>query len=1279
MHTDRTRTSVIEEYTAVSPQHPSPPPHPSSTPPSTQSSSSFPSTRRTALTIQDVSAQVRTWLDEAALRPVPSSARMLSDLLRDPDGLEFALAFVDRVIRPEDPRAGAAELRRLAANPPAFLPPMLRRVVALGGTGSHLAPSAVIATARATMRKMVSHLILDARPRPLRRTIPALTADGTRLNLNLLGEAVLGAQEAARRLAGVWELLMREDVDYVSIKVSAVVDHLPPAAADETVAHTVETLLPMFLDASRTEQPPFINLDMEEYRDLEITLRVFEQLLDRPELRDFRAGIVLQAYLPDAPAAMRRLQDFARRRVEAGGAPIKVRLVKGANLPLEQVEAALHGWRQAPLFSKEETDAQYKRMLLDTLTPEALEAVHLGVAGHNLFDIAFAHLLMLERGIAREGRGGVEFEMLAGMAPAQQAVVQEATGTMRLYVPVVAPEQFDVAVSYLVRRLEEAAAPQNFLSAVFDLGTSPELFDREEARFSRALERALQGDSVPTHRDQDRSREGVDGPPELGSAVLPALPGRFRNTPDTDLSTAVNQDWAATISHRIRGSRLGIVEADAARLATPGEVAEVISRSLTAQPRWAGVGLEKRALVLRRVARLLAVHRAELLEVMAAETGKTIEEGDPEVSEAIDFALHYAEQADQLLAEKDLRCTPRALTLVTPPWNFPVAIPTGGVLAALVTGSAVIMKPAPQARRCGALLGSLMHRAGVPEDVLQIVDVPEDETGRALITDPRIDQLILTGAFETASLFASWRPELRILAETSGKNAIVVTPHADLDLAAKDVAQSAFGHAGQKCSAASLVILVGSAARSRRFSAQLADAVLSRQVGHPMDPTAQMGPIIEPPRAKLRSGLTELGPGERWLTAPKQLDDAGTLFTPGVRERVREGSEFHLTEYFGPVLGIMHADTLEDAVRMQNATAYGLTAGLHSLDPDEIAWWTQHVQAGNLYVNRGITGAVVQRQPFGGWKRSAVGPTAKAGGPNYLLTLMDVSDADGVPAGTPGATDMPPSDSTEPFADSSAEPPDSSAEPPDASAERSTGSSADPAAGATWLDRARASDRHHWATTFAARDIQQLHGEINLLRCLPLPVLVRCTAEADAATLERVLHAASTAGAPVEVSLDHATVQAAGSLDGDPGSTGNAPRTTAGGPGTRDEAAGATGGGVGARPGAHQLVGAVTRSGLSSEAIRWESTADLAQRLSELPQSRIRLLGTADATLRQALAANLEVALFDAPVTVSGRVELLPFLREQAISATNHRYGTPLPHPLDLNGGADWERGPTSP
>src|SRR5699024_9106931 len=321
------------------------------------------------------------------------------------------------------------------------------------------------------------------------------------------------------------------------------------------------------LEAARAERPTFLNMDMEEYRDLELTLQVFEKLLDRPELAMLQAGIVLQAYLPDAPSAMSRLRRFAERRIAEGGAPIKVRLVKGANLSMEQVDASVHGWPQAPLLSKEETDAQYKRMLLEALDPEKLTAVHLGIAGHNLFDVAFAHLLMRERAIPTGPGHGVEFEMLAGMAPGQQAVVREATGTTRLYVPVVHPRHFDVAVSYLVRRLEENASSQNFLSAAFELDSSEELFSREQDRFARALERALRETSVATHRDQDRRDEARDahGVVPLGSPALPAVPGAFRNTPDTDLSTPANQEWAARITHRIRGSELGDAEARAAR------------------------------------------------------------------------------------------------------------------------------------------------------------------------------------------------------------------------------------------------------------------------------------------------------------------------------------------------------------------------------------------------------------------------------------------------------------------------------------------------------------------------------------------------------------------------------------------------------------------------------------------------------------------------------------------------------------------------------------------
>ena len=269
-----------------------------------------------SVTVEDVSAQVRSWVEAAALRPGPRPAKMLSDLLRDAKGLDFTLGFVDRVIRTEDPRAAAVELRRLAQDPPAFLPAALRRVLGLGGLASQLAPTAVVPTAQATMRRMVSHLILDARPRPLSASIARLTADGTKLNINLLGEAVLGAQRRPR--AGC-----RACASWWSVKISTTcpsrsprsADHLPLWAAAETVDHTVETLLPLYLEAARRDRPTFLNMDMEEYRDLELTLQVFEKLLDRPELEHLHAGIVLQAYLPDAPSAMARVRRFAERRV----------------------------------------------------------------------------------------------------------------------------------------------------------------------------------------------------------------------------------------------------------------------------------------------------------------------------------------------------------------------------------------------------------------------------------------------------------------------------------------------------------------------------------------------------------------------------------------------------------------------------------------------------------------------------------------------------------------------------------------------------------------------------------------------------------------------------------------------------------------------------------------------------------------------------------------------------------------------------------------------------
>ncbi|MCU1473444.1 proline dehydrogenase family protein [Amnibacterium sp.] len=1106
---------------------------------------------------QDLAARstelVRSWLARAAAEKPDASAARLAGVLRDPKGLGFTVGFVDGVVRPEDLRAAAKRLAAIAPDVPSFLPLPLKLAVRLGGLLAPVLPGIVVPAARIALRGMVSHLIIDATPKRLGPAIERIRSRGVRLNLNLLGEAVLGAAEADRRLAGTTALVQRPDVDYVSIKVSAAVTPHSPWAFDAAVADIVDRLRPLYREAQR--RSTFINLDMEEYKDLDLTLAVFQRLLDEPEFLGYSAGIVLQAYLPDALGAMIRLQDWSTARRGRGGAPVKVRLVKGANLPMERVESSLHDWPLATWHTKAETDANYKRVLDWALTPERIDAVKVGVAGHNLFDVAHAWLLAGDRGV----RDGIDFEMLLGMATGQADAVRRDVGGLLVYTPVVHPREFDVAIAYLIRRLEEGASDENFMSSVFDLATREDLFERERQRFLTSL--ALLDEQVPApHRvpRQDRPH-GVDDP--------------FRNAVDTDPSVDEHRDWAKGIHGRAKDSRLGVETLESHTVTEQARLDAVLDRTRAAGEAWGARPAAERAAVLQRAGDLLAERRGELVEVMMSEAGKTIDQADPEVSEATDFARYYAATALELEAVDGARFTPARLTVVAPPWNFPVAIPAGGVLAALAAGSAVVLKPAGPASRCGAVLAEALWAAGVPEDVLAFVQVEEQQLGSSLIADPRVDRVILTGAWETAQLFRSFRPDLRLLAETSGKNAMVITPSADLDLAVKDMVSSAFGHAGQKCSAASLAILVGPVAESKRFLGQLVDAVGSLTVGPAWEPTAQMGPVIEPAVGKLLEGLTRLGPGERWLLKPKQLDAEGRLWSPGIRTGVRPGSPFHRTEYFGPVLGLMTAGSVEEAVALQNAVAFGLTAGIQSLEPQEIATWLDAVQAGNCYVNRGTTGAIVGRQPFGGWKRSSVGPGTKAGGPNYLIGLGSWAP-DGV-ADVPEVTLAGP-------------------------VKRIVTVAADEfvAAGAR-------SDEQAWRQEFGvARELQGLSAERNLLRYRPVPVTVRIEAEAAQRDVLRVLAAGARSGAALAVSS------------------------------------------------ATPLPAAVTAllDGLH-----------ISHPVEESPvlTGRVRVIGGTATALLTAARGDPDLAVWADPVTTAGRLELLPFLHEQSISITAHRFGTP--------------------
>ncbi len=856
----------------------------------------------------------------------------------------FVQDLTDQVPRIGDPRRAAARFHDIVTRRgvPDVAGPLDRVALNLGARVAPLAPRPVMALVNRRLRREAEGVILPGEDPALARHLAARRQAGFGQNVNPLGEAVLGEVEAAHRLDTVLAAVRRPDVDYVSVKITAIYSQVDPLA----FAHTVDVLSDRLRGLYRVARDAgtFVNLDMEAYDDLHLTVAAFRRVLDEPEFVDLDAGIVLQAYIPDSVEVLRDLI--------AWGHPLKVRIVKGANLAMERVEAELRGWPQAPYETKAEVDANAKR-LLDLALDSHLRV---GVGSHNLFDVAWAMVRAEEAGATDR----VELEMLEGMAPAQADAVCRRAGRLLLYAPVVAEDDFQAAIAYLVRRLDENTAPENFLHHLFSLEPGSPDWEDQRARFTRSVaERDEVGDRP--RRDQDRTTEQRRFDPD----------GPFENEPDTDFTSAANRRWVADAVARWRPP-------------APTPLADVatVDRTVARLQGWADWPEPERRRILHRVADVLAARRGEAVAVMVHDGRKTIAEADPEVSEAIDFATWYARSGREIaeLAEAGLAFAPYERTVVASPWNFPLAIPAGGVLAALAAGSGVILKPAPQTVAVGRFLVDCCHEAGVPEDVLAFLPTPEDDAGRRLITHPEVDGVILTGSWDTAQLFHTWAPTLRLHAETSGKNAMVITATADLDAAIADLVRSAFSHSGQKCSAASLAVVEASVYDGPHFLRRLADAVRSLPSGAATDPASRIGPLIGPPEGPLARALDRLDEGEAWLVPPEGE-------RPAVRTGVRPGSWFHQTECFGPVLGVMRVADLDEAIEVQNAVAYGLTGGLHSLDPAEIAHWTDRVEVGNVYVNRHTTGAIVGRQPFGGWKRSSVGPTAKAGGPDYVLCL----------------------------------------------------------------------------------------------------------------------------------------------------------------------------------------------------------------------------------------------------------------------------------------------------
>lgn len=1133
----------------------------------------------------------------------------LSRMMDDPYGKAFILAMTDQVFRPITDSRSADQMRYLIDEYgiPACLPLHEQVAMRLGALASKVVPGVVMPAVTEKMRAESSQVILPGEDKKLKSHLKKRKRQRTRMNINQLGEAILGEEEAGHRLQQVINRLESPDCEYISVKISAIFSQINLVAYDATVNAIKERLRKIYRAAEANlfksddgeMRAKFVNLDMEEYRDLHLTCDAFMGVLDESEFTNFRAGIVLQAYLPDTHLVQQKLTDWARVRVSKGGAPIKIRIVKGANLAMENVDATLHGWELAPYSSKLEVDANFKRMCHYGCQPENAKVARLGVASHNLFDISYVLLLRS----MMEVNEYVEFEMLEGMASHQSRAVQEIADGLLCYAPVVNKEDFHSAISYLVRRLDENSQEENFLHDLFGMKSGDFRWDKQKSKFLAACELK---DTVKcaANRTQNRTTE----------TYVVADDAKFENCPDTDWSLRHNQQWIereiaafkqreiTTIPLQIGGDAVvknpvgvGIdpstnQQVYSYSLADASDVQRALDAADQARPGWEAKGLTERARLLREAAVEMARKRGESIAAMVMDAGKAASEGDAEVSEAIDFANYYAESLskDGILDGTEFKAL--GTVVITPPWNFPYAIPCGGVLAALMAGNTVIMKPAPEAVLTAWVMVNHLWNAGIPKDVLQFLPCPDNEVGKSLVASERVGAVVLTGAYETGRMFQSWKADIRLYAETSGKNSLIITNAADPDQAIKDLIKGSFNHAGQKCSASSLAIIEGDLYDDPAFRRQLKDAASSLKVGQSWDPASIVTPVMLEPDERLLRALTVLDEGEEWLLQPQMLEGNPRLWSPGIKLGVKQGSWYHKTECFGPVLGLIRADDLKHAIEIQNDSHFGLTGGIHSLDPRETKLWRESVEVGNAYINRPITGAIVQRQPFGGWKKSCFGPGAKAGGPNYVSLFATWSQTQ-----LPTHTATPRSTIAAMVAQLNQLMPESK----------------------ELIEAAAGSYEYWWANEFSIEhDPTGMYCETNHFRYVPLrKVLLRADGLSDAELASSLL-AASTVNVTCDVSLSEA------------------------------------------RPWLAKF---------STVSVTVETGDALAARLQNnaVGYSSLRAPSASESLRRAANDAGLQ--LIDWDILVNGRLELMHFFHEQAISECTHRYGNVIPKPEELD------------
>lgn len=874
------------------------------------------------------------------------------------------------------------------------------------GLGS-LAPGIMAGAVRKNVTSMAKMFITGESPKDALPVLKKARKNKITFTADLLGEATLSEKEAQEYLsryleliqwlaadAKTWEDIPQIDEDEngpipkvnVSVKVTALYSQIDESAWEPSLDVVKERLRQVFRVAMANNV--FINLDMEQYAHKDFLLKVFEELTLESEFRSWpHCGIVLQAYLRDSAADAERMISHAKVR----GAPFTIRLVKGAYWDYETVLARQKGWPVPVYLNKKESDANFEvcaRKLID-----AYPALRVAVGSHNVRSIAAAAAYARAKGLDSRA---LEIQLLYGMGDTiKKALVREGY-RVREYAAI---GDLIPGMAYLVRRLLENTSNESFLRSKFADNISPELL----------------------LRDPNLDLSVTTGKPEHNSNL-------FYNEPPVDFAIAENRRrmedalhlWRSRFGrtypvvidgqevrtsrtiHRINPSNTGETVGHVCAAGTP-EAEQAIQVALAAQSAWARTPAEERAHLLDRLADRLAQEKFSLAALQVLEVGKGWREADGDVAEAIDFCRYYARDMRRLAKPQRVghapgevslyAYQPRGTVLVIAPWNFPLAILTGMVGAALVTGNTVLMKPAEQSSIVASELMRLLMEVGFPKGVVHFLPGYGEEIGAYMVNHKDVHMISFTGSKSVgleilkraAVVHPGQRHIKRVMAELGGKNAIIIDSDADLDEAVSGVLYSAFGFQGQKCSACSRAIVLEPL--YDRFVDRIQEAARSLHLGPAENPRAYLGPVVDEEAYKrILTTIDEAKTSNR-LVFQGQMLTGGYYIPPTIFGDVDPKSDLAQKEIFGPVLAVIKATDMEHALEIANDTEYALTGGLYSRSPATIEMVKREFEVGNLYINRGNTGAMVERHPFGGFKMSGMG--SKAGGPDYLVQFME--------------------------------------------------------------------------------------------------------------------------------------------------------------------------------------------------------------------------------------------------------------------------------------------------